>query len=201
MKKKFDAFKYDLLKELGNIGMGNAASSLSMMLMDERVNIHVPEVGVVSLGELPDHMAGPDRIVAGIYVQVGGDMSLHMIFIMPDESARTIARILTGETSEELSEMGMSAILEVGNIITAGYVNAISDLAGMALIPSPPSIAVDLTEAILGTILAGAEVAEDFVILIKTEFETGKSEIEGFLCVIPDSESVDAVYTKMLKGS
>lgn len=200
MEKSFNGIKYDMLKELGNIGMGNAASKLSMLLNDEKVTIDVPEVGIVSLGELPDHMAGPDRLVAGIYVEVGGDLVLHMIFIMPEESARTIAGILTGEMSGEISEMGLSAILEVGNIITAGYINAISALVDMVLIPNPPQIAMDLTEAILGTILAEAEVAEDFVILIKTEFATGRSEIEGFLCVIPDTESVDTVYTKMLKG-
>lgn len=201
MKNYLDNIKLDLLKEIGNIGMGNAATSLSRLLKDEKVKIYLPEVTVVSLGELPDHMGGADSIVAGIYVEVKKELHLYMVFILPLESAQHIAGTVTEGLTWELDEMGLSAILEVSNIVTAGYLNAFSDLTNLTLIPSPPNIAVDLTEAILGTILAEVELAEDFVILIKTAFETSDSKIDGFLSLIPARDSFEAVYQKLLKGS
>lgn len=190
----------DLLKEIGNIGMGNAASSLSVLLK-ERVNIHIPEVAIVSLGELPDNMGGAENLVAGIYVQVEGDVNLYMIFILPITSAEYIAGNVTEGTSSGLDEMGCSAVMEVGNIVTAGYINAFADLTGLTLLPKPPSLALDLAEAILGTILAEVQVAEDFVILIKTAFETGQSKVEGYLSMIPDIDSFEVVYHTLLKGA
>lgn len=191
--------RFDLLKEIGNIGMGNAATSLSGLLKDEKVNMLLPEVSVVSLGELPDHMGGPDSIVAGIYLKVERELHLYMIFILPLECARLVAGIVTDGYTDELDEMGLSAIMEVSNIVIAGYLNAFSDLAGLTLFPTPPNVAVDLAEAILGTILAEVEVAEDFVILIKTAFETRDSKIDGFISLIPAKDSFEAIYQKFLK--
>jgi chemotaxis protein CheC len=193
--------RFDLLREIGNIGIGNAVSSLSQLLNDERVNIRMPEVTVVSLGELPDHMDGPEKVVTGLYVEVGGSIDLHIIFILPLDSARSITSSISGGLVQELDEMGLSAVMEVGNIVTAGYINAFAELTEFTLIPKPPAIAVDLTEAILGSILAEVQVAEDFVILIKTGFETGDSKIEGFLCMIPAQDSFEIVYKKLLEGA
>lgn len=201
MKNYLDDIKLDLLKEVGNIGMGNAATSLSCLLKNEKVDIYLPEVSVVSLGELPDHMGGADRIVVGNYIEVKEELHLYMVFILPLESAKQIAGTVTEGLTWELDEMGLSAIMEVSNIVTAGYLNAFADLTDLTLIPDPPQIAVDLTEAILGTILAEVEVAEDFVILIKTAFETSASKIDGFLSLIPAKGSFEAVYQKLLKGS
>ncbi len=191
----------DLLREIGNIGIGNAVSSLSQLLNDQRINIRMPEVTVVSLGELPDQMESPEKVVAGIYVEVGGSIDLHMIFLLPLESARSITASVSGGLVRELDEMGLSAVMEVGNIVTAGYINAFAGLTGFKLIPKPPAVAVDLTEAILGSILAEVQAAEDFVILIKTGFETGESDIEGFLCMIPARDSFEIVYKKLLEGA
>lgn len=200
MSNRIDGIKQDMLKEIGNIGMGNAANSLSILLKDEKVNIFIPEVAVVSLGELPDHMGNPENVVAGIYTDVGGDISMHIIFILPQESACVIAEAVTDGFTSTLDEMGLSAVCEVGNIVTAGYLNAISDLTGFTLMPSPPCLAVDITEAILGTILAEAQVEEDFVILIKTSFMTGTENIQGYLSLIPAKDSFDALYQKLIEG-
>lgn len=190
----------DLLKELGNIGMGHAASSLSLLLGEDRVEMLVPEVSVVPLKDVADNMGGPEKRVAGIYVKVRGDLILHMVFIFPVESALALVSALTAGQLTELDELGYSAVLEVGNILTSGYLNALAALLEMTLIPFPPEMAVDLTEAILGAILAKSQVAEDYIVMVKTSFTTGKSKVEGFLTIIPDEESFEAVYNKFLKG-
>ncbi|UNC91778.1 chemotaxis protein CheC [Candidatus Contubernalis alkaliaceticus] len=199
--KNINSQQLDLLKELGNIGMGNATSSLSAMLKEERVNMFVPEVSVVPLSELPDCMGGPEKQVTGIYVKVGGDIGLYMIFIVPLDSAENLAFTVTEGMAEGLDEFGLSAVAEVGNILTAGYLNALSFLMDMTLVPEPPGVAVDMTEAILGTILAESQVVEDFIVLIKTSFVTEKTNIQGFLTIIPEKDAFEVIYNMLLKGA
>ncbi len=200
MKEKLDEERVDLLRELGNIGMGNAAASLSVMMQDEKINILVPEVSIVPLGDLPDFMGGADKEVVGIYVKVGGDLGLYMIFLIPVESALHLIKVITGGMADGLDEFGFSAISEVGNIVTAGYLNALSVLMDMVLVPEPLGVAVDLTESILGAILAESQIEEDFIVLVKTSFIAETASIEGFLTIIPEKDAFEVVYNKLLKG-
>ncbi len=200
MTKRLDDDRADLLSELGNIGMGNAAASLSVMMQDEKINILVPDVSVVPLGDLPDFMGGADKEVVGIYVKVGGDLRLYMIFLIPLESALHLIKIITGGMADGLDEFGLSAISEVGNVVTAGYLNALAVLMDMSLVPESPGVAVDLTEAILGAILAESQIAEDFIVLVKTSFIAETANIEGFLTIIPEKDAFEVVYNKLLKG-
>jgi chemotaxis protein CheC len=190
----------DLLKEIGNIGMGNAATSLSQLLNHKKVMMNLPEVSVVAVGELPDHMGGAERMVTGTFVVVREELPMYLVFILPLEDARQIAGVLTEGQTTELDELGFSAVLEVGNIVTSGYLNALAALINRSLIPSPPGMAVDLTEAILGTILAQIELTEDSVILIKTSFFVGQAKIDGYLSLIPANDSFELLYEIMMKG-
>lgn len=199
MDKAISRRQEDVLTEIGNIGMGNAASSLSELLK-EQVRISVPSVDIVSLGDLPYHMGGAADHVVGIYVPVHGDVSMHMIFILPVKSASVIVLNITDGLAQEMDELGQSAIAEVGNIVVAGYVNAFAHLTDLRLLLQPPVLAIDITEAILGSVLAGIQIPEDFVINIKASFETGSSKAEGYLCMIPAEDSFPSVYEALLEG-
>lgn len=199
MKNQLDELRLDLLKEIGNIGIGNAATSLSRLLKDVKVTITLPEVKVVSLGELPDHMGGADEVVAGVFIEVIEELHMYMVFILPLDDAKETVRVVTEGYTGELDEMGLSALMEVSNIVTGGYLTAFSQLVDRKLVPRPPYLAVDLTEAILGTILAEVELAEDFVIFVKTAFNSKDLQINGFLTLIPAKESLDSVYEMFMK--
>lgn len=186
----------DMLREIGNIGIGNAAISLSELLL-ETVTISIPQVESVSLGDLPDALGGAEQIVAGIYVPVHGDADLHMIFLLPLASAKKLIGMLAQENAHGFDEIGMSLIAEIGNIITAGYITALADMTGLRLLLDPPVLAIDIAEAIVGSILGLIEIQEDTIISIQTDFLTRVSKIEGFLCMIPLQKSAQLVFSTL----
>ncbi|GFP28727.1 chemotaxis protein CheC, partial [Candidatus Hakubella thermalkaliphila] len=165
-----EEFKLDVLKEMGNIGAGNAATALSTLLNYERVNMHVPEVSFCPLVDIPDLMGGAEKSVFGIYIRVFSEVSFYAVFLIDFESAQTLVASLTGHDYPVMEEMGRSVLLEVGNIVTASYLNALSHLTNLTFLPDPPLLAVDMAGAILGTVLAETNVAEDHILVLKTTF-------------------------------
>ncbi len=188
--------RLDFLKELGNIGAGHATAALSRMLGNERFELVVPEAAMLSFGDAWDYIGGPEQVVAGIYIQVMGDAHGHMAFILPVDSALRLVEILVGGETAELDEMGLSALEEVGNIMVASYLNALSDLTGMRLMPSVPAAAVDMAGAVWQTILAGAAVS-DTLTLIKTEFMTDSVAIGGHILFLPDEEGFQIIARRL----
>ena len=188
--------RLDFLKELGNIGAGHATAALSRMLGNERFELVVPEAAMLSFGDAWDYIGGPEQVVAGIYIQVMGDAHGHMAFILPVDSALRLVEILVGGETAELDEMGLSALEEVGNIMVASYLNALSDLTGMRLMPSVPAAAVDMAGAVWQTILAGAAVS-DTLTLIKTEFMTDSVAIAGHILFLPDEKGFQIIARRL----
>lgn len=192
-KFAFDPLEIDLLKELGNIGLGNATVSLSQMLKNEKIGMTVPEVSFISISEVPEQVGGPEKPVAAVFSKAMGKSSFYLIFLMPVESARGIIRALTDYKIYDFCAYGRSVIREVGNIIGASFLNALSFLTGLTFRPTPPVLAVDMAGAVLGTVFAETGCAEDYILLIKTFFNTEATNIEGYLFIIPDLEGLKKI--------
>ncbi|NLJ80107.1 MAG: CheY-P-specific phosphatase CheC [Firmicutes bacterium] len=179
--------KLDFLKELGNIGTGHATTALSQMLKGELLRIEVPNVQLLSFNEAVAFVGGLEQVVVGIFVVVSGDVKGHMAFILPLGSAKTLVELLTNESCQELDEMALSALQELGNIMITSYLNALAKLSNATLLPSVPGIAVDMAGAIWQSVLAGAEVV-NMATLIRTEFFTMEKAIQGDIIFLPDEE-------------
>lgn len=192
-KPEINPVEMDVLKELGNIGLGNATVALSQMLKDERIEMVVPEVELAPLSEVPDLVGGPDRAVAAIFARALGEVSFFLIFFMPVESAQNIIEALTEGQTKEFSELGRSVIREVGNIVGASFLNALSFLTNITFHLTPPILAIDMAEAILATIFAEANLAEDYILVVKTAFVTEDSNVEGYLFMIPNWEGLRSI--------
>ncbi|MBT9173538.1 MAG: CheY-P phosphatase CheC [Syntrophomonadaceae bacterium] len=100
-----------------------------------------------------------------------------------------------------MEEMGRSVLLEVGNIVTASYLNALSHLTNLAFLPDPPLLVVDMAGAILGTVLAETNVAEDHILVLKTAFVTATGNIEGNFLIIPDQNTLDIIVRMLVNGA
>jgi chemotaxis protein CheC len=196
-----DEFKLDVLKEMGNIGVGNAANALSQMLNFEKVDMYIPEVAMCPLSEIPDLLGGAENTVIGIYIKAPGEVSFYTVFLLSMDSADSLITNLTGEAHSSQDAMGQSVLREVGNIITAAYLNALSFMTDLTFLPTPPVLAVDMAGAILGTILAEANIAEDYVLVLKTALATAAGAIEGSLLIIPDVDSLDTVVKLLVNGA
>ncbi len=188
---------FDVLKELGNIGAGNATTALAQMLQC-KVDMKVPQVKLLEFNEVGATMGGEEQIMVGIYLMVEGDISGSIMYLQKIESAKHLVEKLMGvEVSEgaEFSEMELSALKEIGNIITASYLNSLSTITNMKIMPSVPAIAIDMASAILSVPAIEFGELGDNILLIQTQF-SDDIEIDGWFVLIPDLES----YEKIMKS-
>ncbi len=186
---------FDVLKEIGNIGAGNAMTALSQMIQC-KVDMRVPQVKLLNFNEVGALMGGEEQIMVGVYLGVEGDIAGSMMFLVPVDSAKhLINKIMMGMASEgsDFSEMELSAMKEVGNIITGAYLNSLSTLTNLMIYPTPPQLTVDMACAILSVPAVEFGIMGDNILLIQSQF-FDEIELDGYFILIPDLES----YTKIL---
>ena len=187
---------FDVLKELGNIGAGNATTALSQM-MQCKVDMAVPQVRLMEFKELGKIMGGEEIIMAGIYLGIEGDIAGSIMFLLEKQAARHLVDKLMGMSmeGEEFSEMEFSALKEVGNIITAAYLNSLSSLTGLRIQPSVPDLTVDMAGAILSVPAIEFGALGDKMLLIQTQF-FDEMVLDGYFILVPNLDS----YGKILSA-
>lgn len=189
---------YDVLKEIGNIGAGNAMTALSQMLQC-KVDKKVPQVRLLEFSEVGEMMGGEEQIMAGVFLGVEGDITGSMMFMVEENSARhLIQKITMGMLPEgqEFDEMGLSAMQEVGNIITGAYLNSLSTLTNLTVFPTPPAVTVDMAGAILSVPAIQFGIYGDKILLIQSQFYD-EVKLDGYFILIPDLESYEKILTAL----
>ncbi|TYS70575.1 chemotaxis protein CheC [Sutcliffiella horikoshii] len=198
----------DLLKELGNIGAGNAATALSQLLNKE-INMNVPLAKIVSFNEMMDLMGGSDRPVAAVFLRMEGELSGSLFFVLSLKDATKLINQLIPEKKisvDELPshELGLSALQELGNIISAHYLTALSECIGLSVTPSVPEVTIDMVGAIVVTGLLEISQVSDHSIFIDTELtETTDSQVEktkGHFFLIPYPDSFEKIVAALGEG-
>ncbi|MGI6318130.1 MAG: CheY-P-specific phosphatase CheC [Firmicutes bacterium] len=195
VKQQIDERKLDILKELANIGFGNAVTSLSQMLHEEKISMDVPSAELVYLQDVPELLGGAELPVAGVYIESHGGADLTILFVLSLDSSTNLILTLVPGLAGLNDQMGISVLIEVGNIMTNSYLNALSFMTGLLLIPSPPEIAVDMSGAIISTVIAEKCVLEDEVVLIKTTLKSMQKSIEGHILILPDNRALNTIFT------
>lgn len=187
---------FDILKEIGNIGAGNATTALSQML-NTRVDMMVPRVKLMEFKEVGDYIGNEEELAAGIYLAVEGDITGSIMFMQRKKSARTMVSKLMGVELEgdDFSEIETSALKEIGNIITGAYLNSLSTLTNLLIYPSVPELCVDMIGAIISVPVTEFGVIGDKMLMIETDF-SDDADMSGFFILMPDAES----YNKILKS-
>ena len=188
----------DTLKEVGNIGAGNAMTALSN-LIDSPVDMSVPHIGIATLSEFSAMTGGPEAAAAGVYMFVDGDAPGHVAFLLPHFGACLLVDHLLMQppgTTSELGEMECSALREVCNIMVSSYLVAISDLTGLNLLSSPPVLAVDMAASILSTVDAATMYDDTGALTIITQIFGGANPVEGYFIYIPETGS----FSKILRA-
>ncbi len=186
---------YDVLREIGNIGAGNATTALAQML-GCKVDMAVPQVRLLEFSEVGTIMGGEEQIMAGIYLMVEGDITGSILFLLNKESARKLIAKLMGMemVGEDLSEMEQSALKEIGNIITASYLNSLSMLTQLVIYPSVPALSIDMAGAILSVPAIEFGTMGDKLLLIQTQFFEG---LDGYFILVPDLDSYDKILSAL----
>lgn len=185
----------DVLKEIGNIGAGNAATALSK-LINRKIDMTVPAVNVIPFYDVFSKI-GEDQIAIGIVVRVLGDTPGNILFILKKETALKIIEQLTGEKGEQISEMGNSVICEIGNIVSGSYMNAIAEFTKLSILPSVPAVTYDMLGAILSTTFIESGQFDDYVLDIETVFLQNDFEISGHFYYVPMPGSLEKMLNAL----
>ena len=188
----------DVMKEIGNIGAGNAMTALSQMLQC-KVDMKVPQVKLLELRDMGAMVGSEEQLMAGVFLGVEGDITGSIMFLIELESAKSlIKKIMMGYSSgaELLDEMEMSALQEVSNIITGAYLNSLSMLTNLKIYPTPPSTSIDMAGAILSVPAIEFGALGDKILLIQSQFYD-EVEIDGYFVLIPDMESYKEILTSL----
>lgn len=189
----------DALREIGNIGSGNAASSLAMLLSDQ-IDVAVPVVRILDYEQVMEQLGGPEQMIVGLLICLGGDVEGMIMFLLHQNFANSLLGTMLGEeppSMGEMSEMDYSALQEVANIMAASYVNAIAELTGFTINLSVPSMCVDMLGAILSAPAINYANISDKIIFIEDKFNGKDINAPNHILLIPDMESLDKIMTSL----
>ncbi|MDR0903042.1 MAG: chemotaxis protein CheC [Ruminococcus sp.] len=198
--EQLNSMHLDVLKEIGNIGSGNAAGALSELIM-KPTDITVPDVLLLDFNEAINFLGGADTIAIGMMVQLSEDITGKVIFIIQQAFTSTMTEMLFGTPIDDLTqmdEMATSFITEVGNIMTASYVNAIASLTGLTIDISVPEMTVDMVGAILSVpAVEFAMTGANKVLFIDDSFLIEGSEVRSNLIFVPETKSLEMLFEKL----
>lgn len=188
----------DVLKEIGNIGAGNATTAIANML-GLRIDMEVPNVQLLEVSKLGSAICAEDETIVGIFLEVQNDIEGSMMFLLKMDSAHYLVNsLMMREQSyqEPFDEMDLSAMKEIGNIIAGSYLSALSSMTNLVIVPSVPYIAVDMAASILSVPAIQFGQYGDNALLIETEFEADMA-INGYFILMPEQDSYDKILTSL----
>ena len=187
---------YDVLKEIGNIGAGNATTALATMLQC-KVDMKVPQVRLIPFPEVGALLGGEEQVMAGTYLAITGDITGSIMFLVKDDVALHLIQKLMGGMAEDIyGEMERSALKEISNIITGAYLNALSGMTNLKIIPSIPDLCIDMAGAILSVPAIEFGELGDEMLLIQTQIYD-EMAIDGFFIMVPDMESYQKILSSL----
>ena len=200
---KLEDMQYDVLKEIGNIGAGNATTALSKML-SMKMDMKVPNVALLPFKEITDFIGSEEQIVVGILLGLEGDLQGMMMFIFDMKSAHHLVNTLMQDdinknaTNDNVnfSDIEMSALNEIGNIVAGSYLTAIATLTNMKIIATVPDMQIDMIGALLSVPAAEFGKYGDKMLLIQSQF--GELElVNGYFLLIPELDSYDKILESL----
>lgn len=195
---KLTDLEFDVLKEIGNIGAGNATTALSQM-MNIKIDMSVPNVALVPITEIAGMIGSEETIVVGILLGMEGDVNGMMMFLFTEKSAHTMVSTLFGmepDMTVEIGEMEFSALSEIGNIIAGAYLSALSTLTGLTVMPTVPALTIDMAGAILSVPAIEYGKIGDKVLFIETNLGEDDS-LSGYIVMVPELESYGKILTSL----
>ncbi|MGN0368563.1 MAG: chemotaxis protein CheC [Wujia sp.] len=184
------------LTELGNIGAGNAATSLSVML-SSKLTMTAPTVSLHDFDELENSLGGAESTVLGVMTQLQGSLDAMLLFVIGIEEAQHLATAVLNQPTDWKNEMGMSAICEVANILIGSYVASLGNLSNMELRYSQPQAVVDMAGAILSIPCIKFGAVSDKALHIDSGFVVDGKEIHGVIMLVAEMHSFDQLLQQL----
>lgn len=191
----------DVLREIGNIGAGNAATSLSHML-SKRIEMNVPEVSLLNYNNIIESIGGAENVVVGVLIGFEGDIEGAILFLLKREFVHLILNSLLGtelNNFDEVSEIELSALSEISNIMVSSYVNSISTLTDVRINVTVPSLNIDMSGALLDAVTAEFSGVADKVVFIKEKYYCLNETVYSYMLMLPSMASLKMLLDKFGK--
>jgi chemotaxis protein CheC len=190
---QYSDLQLDALRELANIGSGKASTALSSML-GRSVDITVPAARVLPMADAVSAVGDPEADATGVVLGVVGDMGASVLLLFTPQDAELMCGMLGVEAG---TEIGDSALQEIGNIVGTSYINALAEMTGMALEPTPPGVASDMLGAIVQTVLAERAGASDAALLLDSDLVVEETDCSVSFLLMPDQGGVDQLLARL----
>jgi chemotaxis protein CheC len=187
----------DGLREISNIGSGTAATALSSML-GRTVDLKVPRALALDLADAVEAVGSPEDDVTAVVLGVFGDLNATVVLLFDPQSAATVCTLLGVDPDD--SEMALSALGEVGNILGSSYVGAMGQMAGLDLEPQPPVALADMLGAIVASALASTAMDTDLALLLDSEMLVEGAECSFGVLFVPTADGVGRLLTGLGLG-
>jgi len=203
--EKINSLHLDVLKEIGNIGAAHAATALSGIL-NQKIEMSVPNVRIVSFDQMMELAGGPENVVASVFLRLEGDVTGSMFFILSLPAATYFIQQMIGndlfdfESESPHSEMSLSCLQELGNILSGSYLSSLSDFTNLHLYPSVPSLTIDMVGATISFGLLELSQVSDYAIVIDTVLAKegdGLGAMNGHFFLLPDPDSFEVIFNSL----
>lgn len=197
-----NSMQYDVLKEIGNIGAGNATTALSQMV-GAKIDMSVPIAELLDFKALSDIVGGAESLVVGILLTLEGDIDGMILFVLDWRSAHSLVNLLMQRPLDavveltDFSEIELSALNEIGNIIAGAYLSSLSSLTNLKIVSSVPYMAIDMAGAILSVPAIEFGKLGDKALLIQSQFGEDNIDVNGYFILIPTLESYGTIMTSL----
>lgn len=196
---EMNAMKIDVLKEMGSIGGGNAATALSSML-SAKVNMSLPRAEILGFNEALEKLGHPEDLIAAVFVEMTGEIQGIMLFIVPQDFSDEVLFRMLGKTGVELLEMGeidSSVLTEIGNIVISSYVTALSSLTNVEVELSVPQFTVNMLGGVMSLPMAMMGQHSDRIMMVTGEFRIDGKALNSGMLLLPDVESLNILMKKL----
>ncbi len=197
--EEINEMEIDILKEIGSIGGGNAATALSSML-NTKVNMEIPKVEILEFNEALDSVGDPEDLVAAILVEMSGEIEGIMLFISKKEFADEILQRMVNKKGADflaLDEIDSSVLTEIGNIVISSYVTALSSLTNVDVDLSVPQLAVNMLGGIMSMPIAMMGQHSDKIMMITGKFKIDGKALDSRMLLLPDVQSLNVLMKKL----
>lgn len=204
-EKKLSDLQKDVLREIGNIGAGNATSSMAQ-LINKEVKMEVPSVRIVTINEMMEIIGGPEKVIVAIFFRIKGEITGTVYFVLTMEEAQYLIRNMTMmedmsvmDETGEINDMAISVLQEVANILTGSYLSALADFTHLHMTPSVPYLSIDMAAATLVTGLIELQTVTDHAIIIDTKIKGNEADesAKGHFLLVPDPPSISTFFSAL----
>jgi chemotaxis protein CheC len=181
--------EYQTFLAIVRTGLANSSRALFRMTTGG-IRLQAPHLAFLPLNVVPGIAGGPEAVVVAVYLGIEGDLNGHLMLLFTRDTALRVVDMLLeapAGTTQDLDDLGMSALAETGNVCGSSFLNALSDRTGLRIVPTTPVVVTDMAGAILQSVVTELYLNGDEVLMVETAFN---QEVPGHFLLMPDQDSM-----------